>query len=107
MKITRRGSAADHGPREIGLSSPTFQWSSSKACLSIRQGRVKDFTTSAHHSYNVEISPEEINAILEALAKTALADPKAIERHLASSLKSLVQLQSVVAGLYPSNTDRQ
>ncbi len=107
MKISRTGSAADHGTREIAFPAPVIKWSNPKAALVIRQGRVKDFATSAHHSYTVEVNLDEVNAMLGALAKAALAEPTAAERNLAPSLKSLVQLQLIVAGLYALESDRE
>lgn len=99
MKISRRGAAADHGPSHIEFASPSFSWVKSESSLKVTQGRVSDFSTNAHHSYTVRITAAEINMILRTLAAAALEDPAAFEKCFASSLKSLVQLQSVVAGV--------
>ena len=99
MRISRTGSASDHGTRSINFPSPTIEWSPSKTCLFIRQGAVKDFTSPGRHSYNIAISPSEVNAILNALAAAALLEPATIELQLAASLKALLQLQAVVAGV--------
>lgn len=93
--ISRRGAAADHGQSHIEFSSPSFSWSKSESCVKISQARVSDFSTNAHHSYTVRITPGEVNEILRILAEAALKEPAAMEKHLAPSLKALVQLQHV------------
>ena len=100
MKITRSGSAANHGTRAVNFPSPAIEWSPGTACLVVRQGGVRDFTSGSRHSYNLAITRVEIGAMLEALAKAALADPKTMEELLSTSLKSLTQLQFIGAGLH-------
>ena len=100
MKITRRGATKDHGPSSIEFSKPTIAWVKTDSVVSIRQGYVKDFSTTAHHSYNVRITSQELGQMLEVFAAAALAEPQAIEKEFAASLKALVQLTSVVSGLH-------
>ena len=100
MKITRHGSAANHGPQEIAFRAPTFEWSKVDLSLKIHQGRVKDFSSPAHHSYNVLISSKELCEILSALSSAACSDPGTFEVEFADALKALQQLQYVCAGLH-------
>ena len=99
MKISRTGSAANHGTKTVNLASPKFAWSTADSSLNIRSGRAKDFSTSSHHSYAISVSMQELNELLAALAKAALANPQLLEAGLASSLKHLAQIHGVVAGI--------
>ena len=100
MKIARTGSAANHGTSEINLPTPKFEWSAAKSAIVIRHGRVKDFTTTSNHSYNIEVTAPELISLLETLALSALKEPDLIEKLFTPSLKSLVQLNQIVAGLH-------
>lgn len=99
MKISRWGSTAYHGVSFVEFASPAFSWVKSDSCLTVKQSNVKDFSTKANHSYSVRITVPELNEILKALSAAALADPGAFEKNLEPSLKALVQLQVVVAGV--------
>jgi hypothetical protein len=99
MKISRRGSTADHGLSSVELPSPAFAWVKSDSCLTVKQSYVKDFSTKAHHSYTIRLTVPELNEILKSLAAAALADPASFERSFEPSLKALFQLQSVAAGI--------
>ncbi|MBU1931991.1 hypothetical protein KJ965_04820 [Patescibacteria group bacterium] len=99
MKITRRGSAADHGESNIELGEPAFAWRKSDSCLTIKQSRVKDFSTKSRHSYTVCIKAPELNALIQALSDAAISDPGSFEKALEPSLKALVRIQAVVAGV--------
>lgn len=99
MKITRRGSAADYGESSVELGEPTFAWSKSDSCLTIKQSRVKDFSTKSRHSYTVRVTVSEINTLIQALSDAAINDPTVFEKALEPSLKALVRIQAVVAGV--------
>ena len=99
MKVTRRGARADHGQSSIELSSPTFAWVKTDATVTIRQGNVKDFSTSAHHSYSIRINATELGEIFQVLANAAADDPAAIGKVLEPCLRSLIRLQYAAAGL--------
>lgn len=99
MKITRRGSTADHGESSIELAEPTFAWSKSNSCLTIKQSRVKDFSTKSQHSYTVRMTVPELNTLIRTLSDAAINDPITFEEALEPSLKALVRIQAVVAGV--------
>lgn len=99
MKITRQGSAADHGESSIELKEPTFAWSKSDSCLTIKQWRVKDFSTKSRHSYTIRATVSDLNALILALSDAAINDPGLFEKALEPSLKALVRIQAVVAGV--------
>lgn len=99
MKISRRGSSADHGTSAIELNAPTINWTASDKCLNIKQAHIRDFNTKSHHGYTIKISLTEVAAIISALAQAAQKDPVIFEKELESSLKGLCQLQAIVAGL--------
>ena len=99
MKISRRGTSADHGQSEVKFVSPKISWLKSDSCIAIEQSNIKDFSTKAHHSYKVRITVAELNAILKSLAAAAIAEPSMFEKNFEPSLKAIMQLQSVVAGV--------
>jgi hypothetical protein len=99
MKISRHGAAADHGESSIELKSPTFKWRKSDSCMRISQSSVKDFSTKSRHSYDISLSFVELNILFNSLSEAALLEPAVFEKGLESSLKSLIQIKSVIAGL--------
>ncbi|MDI1350923.1 hypothetical protein [Aquabacterium sp.] len=100
MKINRSGARANHGQSTIQFPSPRFSWVKSDSTLTIRQSDVKDFSTTAHHSYSVKISSTEVTDLIATLAKAATDDAPLMEKLLEPSLKHLVQLQNIAAGVY-------
>lgn len=99
MKIFRRGSNANYGDSSIELESPNISWQKSDSCILIKQSHIKDFSTTAHHNYRISLSFQEINMLIKSLSEAALLNPKLFEKELESSLKALVQIQNVTAGL--------
>ncbi len=98
MKISRRGASADFGESSIEFKMPDFSWNPTASCITIKQLRVKDFSTDSRHNYTVCLSLPEIQSLLLALSDAAVSDPATFENGLSSSLKPLVRLQAVVAG---------
>lgn len=98
MKISRRGAAADFGESSIEFKTPGFAWNPTGSCLTIKQSRVKDFSTDSRHNYTVSLSLAEVQSLLLALSDAATSDPTTFEKGLDSSLKPLIRLQAVVAG---------
>jgi hypothetical protein len=99
MKISRRGSVANQGFKEINFSDPTYQWDTQKKLLLIHQKSVKDFNSETSHDYTVSIDATEIAKILEKLADGAMKNPADLPKEIASSLRALTQLAAVAAGL--------
>ena len=99
MKINRRGARADHGLSSIEFRAPVVSWVKSDSTLTIKQSDVKDFSTTARHSYSVKASMAEVNEFLKALATAASEDPSTFEKGLEPSLKALIKLQHIVSGL--------
>lgn len=99
MKITRSGARANHGQSHIEFTAPKLAWVKADSTITIRQSDVKDFSTTAHHSYAVRITTEELNEIIKVVSAAAVADPAFFEKALEPSLKSILQLQHVVSGL--------
>jgi hypothetical protein len=99
MKISRSGASANWGESSIEFKSPQFAWSKVDACLTIKESNVKDFSTNAHHNYTVRLSLAEIQSLLETLSDAAMSEPVTFEKGLEPSIKSLVRLKAVVAGL--------
>ena len=100
MKINRSGARSNHGQSTIQFPSPRFSWVKSDTTLTIRQSDVKDFSTTAHHSYSVKLNATEVNDLIAALAKAATEDAPQMEKILEPSLKYFLQLQNIAAGVY-------
>jgi hypothetical protein len=99
MKISRRGTTADYGVSSVELSLPAFAWVKADSCLTIKQTKVKDFSSKAHHDYTIRLTVSELNEILVLLSNAAFADPVVFEKHFENSLKALAKLQFVAAGI--------
>lgn len=99
MKILRRGATADHGESSIELGVPKFAWNKVDSCLTIKQSRIKDFSTKSQHSYTINLSLPEINEILRTLSDAAIIDPGYFEKGLEPSLKDILRIQAVAVGI--------
>ena len=99
MKISRRGASADFGESAIEFKSPVFAWHAGASCIVAKQLNVKDFSTSSRHNYTVSMPVNEINGLLQALSEAAMSDPSTFAKALEPSLRSLVRLQAVAAGV--------
>lgn len=99
MKISRRGASADFGESSIEFKSPIFAWNSEGTCLTVKQSRVKDFSTDSRHNYTVRLSLIDIQSLLQAVSDAAISDRPTFEKGLEQSIKSLVRLQAVAAGV--------
>ena len=97
MKISRRGSLADHGASEVVLGTPEAVCDGE--VVHLRAKGARDFNTSANHDYDVSLSIEDIRNLVRALSKAALASPTAWERHLDPIGKDLVRLAATSMGL--------
>lgn len=99
MQIIRSGSSANHGRSSISFKSPNFGWNESDSTITIKQRRVRDFSTTANHDYVVSLPPEELTQILAAVAGAALSNPSLFEERMGSALKSVAQLHAVLSGV--------
>lgn len=99
MKITRRGSGADHGESSIELGEAKIAWRESDFCLTINQSHVKDFSTKSRHGYTVCVTVSEINTLIQTLSDVAIKDPASFEKALEPSLKALIRIQAIIAGV--------
>ena len=68
MQIKRRGSERDHGVVSTTIKPRSINWNSSEQCVEVTSWFVPDFNTSARHDWYISISPEELGAMLNALA---------------------------------------
>lgn len=99
MKISRRGTSADHGESSIELKTPSFAWRKSDSSITIKQSNVKDFSTKSHHGYTISLGLPELVSLIQSLAEAAPVEPATFEKGLEPSLKALLRIQAVVAGL--------
>ncbi|SRR6266705_2545282 len=99
MKISRRGTSSDFGESSIEFKSPRFAWNKSDSCIMIDQSGVKDFSTTSRHNYTVRLTLPEVQGFVQALADAAMAQPDIFEKKMEQSLKALIRIQAVVAGV--------
>lgn len=99
MKISRCGSAAYFGESSISLPTPSISWNPIDSSISIKHSRVKDFATDSNHDYAISLSIEEASKIIAVLSNAAIENPASFEECMPSSLKDVVRLQAVLAGL--------
>jgi hypothetical protein len=104
MKISRRGASADFGESRIQFSAPAFSWNLENSCITIKQSRVKDFSTGSRHNYTVCLSLMELQDLLQVISDAAISNPVFFEKNLESSLKHLLRVQAVIAGVVGNQT---
>ncbi len=93
MQITRWGSAADHGPKEVQIQPRWVAWSPSSKTIEIAAFQVKDFTTSANHDWLIQMSLAEIQNLIDAAASAVGGnDSNAVQIAMAPALTSLLRL---------------
>ncbi len=100
MKITRRGSYADHGTKSIELKEPRLSWDAKDGCIKIKQDSIGDFSTGSRHDYDVSISLSELADILNVVGEKPVNDtPEIISSSLSKSLKPLLRIVFTCIGL--------
>lgn len=104
MKISRRGASADFGESRIQFNAPAFSWNPENSCVAIKQSRVKDFSTGSRHNYTVCLSLMELQSLLQVVSNAAISNPVFFEKNLEPSLKYLLRLQAVIAGVVGNQT---
>jgi hypothetical protein len=99
MLISRSAPCRINRVTEIRFTAAWYDWSDEERLLTICGQNIADFSSSGRHSYKVRVSVDELREILKALAGAVLADPEKFEEEFGASLKSLVQLQAIAAGV--------
>ena len=102
MTIRRHGARRDQGVKEVELRDPKVRWDPKQGCVTISARRVKDFTGFATHNYDLAISLEEVSKVLDALGEVAADETNRLSSSLAPSLRALLRLTLVCAGLVVS-----
>ncbi|HEY4319941.1 MAG TPA: hypothetical protein VGM77_02085 [Gemmatimonadales bacterium] len=93
MKIDRRGAGRYAGTR-TQRHHGTFAWSATEKAFVLRTRRVKDFTSSSIHNYDIAIEPDELAAMVGAAAEELRkgGESQDLVSALAPHLKSLMRL---------------
>ena len=99
MLISRSASFRINRVTQIRFTPAWYEWCDEERLLTICGQNVVDFSSSSRHNYKVRVSVDELREILTVLAGAALADPEKFEEKFGESLKSLVQLQAIAAGV--------
>lgn len=99
MKISRRGSSADHGSRSIRINKPTIKWNKKLGVVQFRQSRIGDFATDSTHDYTIEISLSEISKIIEIVGGELVNEvPDTISEEFSPCLRELIRIKKACIG---------
>ena len=102
MKIRRSGARAHHGYSSVDLSDCVISWDDSALALLLRSTDVPDFSTDAHHDYDVTLPVRDFNAMIDSIAKRVSAgNAEAILAALSPSLRGMLRIVAAEAGLIP------
>ena len=99
MVIRRTGAASDRGQTQIEFTPIQFRWFETDGSLVMNGRNVADFSGRRHHHYILSLSVNEFKEMLKVIADAAVADPDTFEEEFGDSLRALVQLQAVAAGV--------
>ena len=99
MLVMRTGAAKFRGLNHIKIKADKYEWREEVRFLTISGSDVADFSSRTHHNYIVSFDVEELKEMLGALAGAALAGPAKFEDEFGGSLKAIVTLQTVAAGV--------
>ena len=93
MKVSRHGSARDHGPSLIELTNPHYLWDPRTGEVLLEYRDVKDFNTPAHHNWAVRIGADDVRLIVNAIA-VAVSNGGAVDvvSSLSHSITSLLRI---------------
>lgn len=100
MKITRKGAAADHGPKSVALESSKITFSPSEGSFLYKQDDpVRDFSmTGSRHIYRVRVELAEYVRMTKALSKSFKEiDDDAVLSELRGATEHFFRLGSLMA----------
>jgi hypothetical protein len=99
MKITRRGSGADHGPSSIEIDKPKFSWNEKEKVVEIRQTGIRDFTSGSTHNYVFQISLNEIKELVKIVGdKPANNCAEEISEIFSVCLREVIRIEKCCIG---------
>lgn len=85
----------------INKKDPTVSWNKNEQCIQLTIKRVVDPHGNGQYNYEIDLSPEEIAKIIDALAKDGLTHSlTSLSEKLAPSTRSLLRLL-LAAGGFP------
>ena len=101
MKIERQGSKINYGSKAIEFSSDRVIYSSDSKSIHLKANGVRDFNNKGtQHNYAINIDKDDLIAIFEAIAVSAIENPDALEATFSNALKPILQIGYVVSGQY-------
>ncbi len=99
MKISRRGSSADRGIREIELDKPRVTWNKDNKSVQFYQTRIPDFVTDSRHDYTISISLSEIAKILKLIGNDIVSQEyESISKELSPCLREIIRIEKTCIG---------
>ncbi len=99
MKISRKGSSADHGTKYIELNDARITWNNEHHILQFRKQRIKDFVSDATHDYTVDISLSEIRTMLKVIGDKPVSEvPDILSNELSPCLREIIRIQQACVG---------
>ncbi len=97
MKITRRGSSANHGDSEIELENYEIKYGNST--IHLQKSRIKDFNTDSTHDYTISLSMEELSNLIKFLGdKIPNKDPESISSAFSPCLREIIRIHNTCVG---------
>jgi hypothetical protein len=96
VKIERIGHSANHGIKELKVTSTKVTWKPMTDSVAFRAMNVRDFDSAARHNYTVSISLEECAEVIKLLGgELARKSPDKLAAAMSPALLQLLRLVNV------------
>jgi hypothetical protein len=105
MLLRRRGSKKDHGWKKIfEKDSPKIDWDKTLKSVKISVRNVRD-TTGSTYDYDVSLSIDDIQKIIESLAEKGITDCQSeISQKFSTQLDKFLKLMMCCVGIVPQDS---
>jgi len=106
MKISRRGSSANHGTNSVELRKISVSWDANEDAIVIKSNNIRDFNTDSSHNYDITIPLCDIAKIISVIGHKGVSlSATGIESGLEDEIKALHRLIAAASGLVKSNEE--
>jgi hypothetical protein len=104
MLLIRRGAWSNHGPKTIiGNRSPKIDWDKTSKSVKLSVERIPT-TKKVSHNYDLYLSIDEIQKIIESLAEKGIVDcQNDISKKFSNQLENLLKIMTCIVA--QRNTD--
>jgi hypothetical protein len=106
MKISRRGTFANHGTTSVELKKVNVSWDARGSNIVIKSSGIRDFSTDSNHNYTISIPLEDFAKIIKAVGLSGVASSATdLEAALETEIKALHRILAAATGLLtPADT---